>query len=168
MFGGTTPETVTINSDGTNNIQAAKAISWAFYIKDSDLSDSIRENFEKNYEDYVNDFNDSSQYILIYPYMSTAISREASASFDHDLQLIAFGIVMIVCYSFYVLGELNTYRSHILVSFFGVLSVVFAYLEAIALGSYFGIEGSGVVNVVPFLLLGIGVDDMYVLIYSLQ
>ena len=71
-------------------------------------------------------------------------------------------------YSFIILGKCYTYNSRLFVAFIGIVGVLLAYVEAMALGSYFGIEGNGMVNVVPFMLLGIGVDDMFVLLFALD
>jgi predicted RND superfamily exporter protein len=48
------------------------------------------------------------------------------------------------------------------------VSIFFAYVEAIGLGTYFGLEVNDVVAVLAFLLLGIGVDDMYVLVQTIE
>ena len=106
--------------------------------------------------------------ISIHPILNSSIGREASAAFDRDLGLITFGIILIIIYSLFVMGELNTYRSRMLIGIAGVISVGFAYVEAMALGSFAGLKGNGVVSVVPFLMIGIGVDDMFVLITALK
>ena len=41
-------------------------------------------------------------------------------------------------------------------------------MEGRALASYMALDGNGLLNVIPFMLLGIGVDDMFVLLFALD
>ena len=50
----------------------------------------------------------------------------------------------------------------------GLLSVLMAYVEAIGITHYFGVKCAAVHAIIPFFLLGIGLDNMFVLISSLD
>ena len=50
----------------------------------------------------------------------------------------------------------------------GVLSVLIAYIGSIAMGTFIGMKGTILTSVLPFFLLGIGVDDMYVILFYLE
>ena len=63
-----------------------------------------------------------------------------------------------------ILGKFHPIHSKTLLAVGGLISVVFAYVEAMGLSHYVGIETVGPHAVIPFLLLGIGLDDMFVLI----
>jgi hypothetical protein len=52
----------------------------------------------------VDDFNDKAKYIKVYPSTPTAISRAVSGSYNEDLELFYVGFVLLVLYSFLVLG----------------------------------------------------------------
>jgi Niemann-Pick C1 protein len=77
-------------------------------------------------------------------------------------------VVLIILYSFLVFGRCQPLRSRTALAASGVISIGFAYIEAIGLGTYFGLEVSGITDILPFVLLGIGVDDMYVLVLTLD
>ena len=64
--------------------------------------------------------------------------------------------------------KLNTYESRTFVAGIGVGCVMIAWAGSIALGTFFGLKGSVVTGILPFFLLGIGVDDMYVLLFYLD
>ena len=104
----------------------------------------------------------------LYVWTSTGIFRAARENAEGDLAFIAVGIVLIIIYTLIVLGKCYTYNSRLFVAMFGIISVLIAYVEAMALASYLEIIGNGMVNVVPFMLLGIGVDDMFVLLFALD
>ena len=48
-------------------------------------------------------------------------------------------------------------------AFIGILSTGLAYLASYGLCCIFGLSNTGIHNLLPFLLLGIGADDMYVI-----
>ena len=63
-----------------------------------------------------------------------------------------------------ILGKFHPIQSKSLLALGGLISVLFAYIEAIGLSYYIGIETVGPHSIIPFLLLGIGLDDMFVLV----
>ena len=50
----------------------------------------------------------------------------------------------------------------------GLVSVVFGMITSYGLCSYFGFVVSPLHNFIPFLLLGLGVDDMFVIVQTLD
>jgi predicted RND superfamily exporter protein len=67
-----------------------------------------------------------------------------------------------------VLGRSHPTRSRAALAVCGIISIGFAYIEAIGFGSYIDLRITGIVNTLAFVLLGIGVDDMYVLVLTLE
>ena len=82
----------------------------------------------------------------------------------HDLKLIQTGIVLLSLYGILILGKFHPVYFKAMLAVGGIFSVIFAYAEALGMSSYLGIATVGAHNVIPFLLLGIGLDDMFVLI----
>ena len=167
MFGTTEPSEITINEDGINNVQKAAAISWTYYFNAQE-DEEYYEGYDVEWEKFIDEFNSNSEHIELYLYSSTGISRGLEGTLTGDLMLVQIGIVLIILYTFLVVGKLYTYNSRLGVSLVGLIGIFMAYVEALGLGTYFGLEGSGVVSVLPFLLIGIGVDDMYVLLMTLN
>jgi len=55
------------------------------------------------------------------------------------------------------------------VGLFGVIMVLVAVLAALGLLSYIGIMGSLIIiEVVPFLVLAVGVDNLFILVHSYE
>jgi hypothetical protein len=50
----------------------------------------------------------------------------------------------------------------------GLVSIIFALITSYGLCSYFGFVVSPLHNFIPFLLLGLGVDDMFVIVQALD
>jgi predicted RND superfamily exporter protein len=168
MFGGTDPKEITVQTNGANDLRSAKAIKLSYVIDgDEDIFDELR-GYDEELEDYVDDFNDDAKYIKIYPMTATSVDRAIEEGYYDDLELLNVGFVLLILYSFVVLGQLHPTRSRAVLSFAGIICVAFAIIEAIGLGIYCGFETNGLVSVLGFVLLGIGVDDMYVLVQTIE
>ncbi|KAF6037774.1 PTCHD3 [Bugula neritina] len=89
---------------------------------------------------------------------------ESDQSFEADVILLAAGIVIIICYVAIVMGKFNEVEHKVylaLVGVFGIgLAILVSYGLASALGQFYG----PIHPILPFLLLGLGVDDMFVII----
>lgn len=66
-------------------------------------------------------------------------------------------------YSLIVLGTCSPIGCRSAAAIIGVLCSLLAYGCSFGLCSIFGLDNTGIHNLLPFLLLGIGVDDMYVI-----
>ena len=53
-------------------------------------------------------------------------------------------------------------------SWSGIVSIIFALVTSYGACSYFGFVVSPLHNFIPFLLLGIGVDDMFVIVRTID
>ena len=77
------------------------------------------------------------------------------------------GISVLILWCLLTSFRLNQLKSRVFIAVIGVLSVLIAYIGSIAIGTFIGMKGTIVTSVLPFFLLGIGVDDMYVLLFYL-
>ena len=78
------------------------------------------------------------------------------------------GVTLLILYGTFILGKLHPVHSRAVLAAIGLGSVMMAYIEALGVSMYFGQRNSGPHTSIPFLLLGIGLDDMFVLIASLE
>lgn len=130
------------------------------------LADYI--DFMKAYaEDLAND--DSKLFKLVFwtPRTSSDLLREASSA---DLALLAAAyIIMIIFASLTAINVNNWFLSRSEASFAGVVLVLLAVVATIGLGSFLAVPLSpNVVQVLPFIALGFGVDDMFILLFSFK
>ena len=68
----------------------------------------------------------------------------------------------------FIFAKPHPFRSRTIVAFTGIIGVGMAYFECIGFGSYIGLKVNGMITLLPFVLMGIGVDDMYVLILTME
>ena len=73
------------------------------------------------------------------------------------------------CVSVCLLFALSQIDMKFFVGFVGVLLVLFAVLSSIGLLSYIGVAGSLIIlEVVPFLVLAVGVDNLFIIVHSYE
>lgn len=101
--------------------------------------------------------------IAVYSLTRWEIDEEGGSAIQNDVQLLIFGYILLVLYATFVLSRNSTvhsYGSLALVSFF---SSGLATAACFGLGIYLGLEFSNVIQTLAFLLLGLGMDDTFVL-----
>ena len=76
--------------------------------------------------------------------------------------LIQIAILMVGGYTILNLGSCSPIHSRIGVSLWGLVCVGICYVAGFSIAFNVGLKQSGVHNLMTFLLIGIGVDDMFV------
>lgn len=110
----------------------------------------------------------SSPTVNIYPQTEGAISRELGSNIRGDIILINIGFMLIGGYALLVFFKFHPTRSRALLAISGIVSCVFSVGVAYGFSTLLGFEVNPVITVLPFILLGIGVDDMFVLVNELD
>uniref|UniRef100_A0A0G4I6E2 SSD domain-containing protein n=1 Tax=Chromera velia CCMP2878 TaxID=1169474 RepID=A0A0G4I6E2_9ALVE len=98
------------------------------------------------------------------------LEDDSIESTDQDFTLISLTFT-IMCTFACVKLSLNfkdEAGKHALLAFMGVFNVAFASFAAFGTGALLGIPFAPIVKVAPFLLLGIGVDDMFLMVNELD
>lgn len=90
----------------------------------------------------------------------------SSATMFQDMNKIVFGSAMMFMFMIVVLSKFGWIELRVLLCSMGLMSVGMAFASAIGLCSYLGISYGPVHTSLPFLLMGLGVDDMFVIMAS--
>lgn len=92
-----------------------------------------------------------------------SLGDEFSAAIKGDIVFLSSSYIVIMVYLVIMLSRFDHVNSMIAVSGCVVLIVGLSFASAMGLGFYFGIPNNQLNNNIPFLLLGLGVDDAFVL-----
>ena len=100
----------------------------------------------------------------------------AERSYDDEIKYVVssnfatllMGFVLLFIYIFVVLGNFNWIEQRAFLSIAGMLVIGLALGSCYGLGFYLRVSFNDMCPVIPFLLLGIGVDDMFVIVQSLD
>lgn len=97
-----------------------------------------------------------------------AVDDAVEESIDADMPKFIIGYVFLAIYVCTTMGELNRVQSRILVSLMSFVSVGLALVSTVGICSAFGMFFGPVHQMLPLLLLGIGIDDAFVILTALD
>ena len=81
-----------------------------------------------------------------------------------DIGILILGYLVVFAYIFMMLGKCDCVEQKLFLSIGGILGVAMGIIVSYGLCSAFGFFYSAAHTVMPFLLLGIGIDDMFVIV----
>jgi patched 1 protein len=109
---------------------------------------------------------------VVHPLASTSISDMLAEFCDFNYTVIFAGYFLMLLYAIYSQLRrdgccLLSVNSAMGLAIAGVLTVTFASVAGLGLSTWFGIEfNAATTQIVPFLTLGIGVDNMFLLLHN--
>eukprot|EP00058_Branchiostoma_floridae_P007566 XP_002593054.1 hypothetical protein BRAFLDRAFT_74381 [Branchiostoma floridae] len=83
-----------------------------------------------------------------------------------EIQLLSAGYALIIAYVVLMVGNINVVEHRIYVGLLGVASVGMATGASIGFCSLCGVLYGPIHSVMPFLLIGVGVDDMFIIVQA--
>jgi len=92
-----------------------------------------------------------------------SFSDEFGEAIKNDLMLLGVAFFLVIIYLFVNLGKRDVVHSMFAMSFVCVICVGLSFAGCSGLGGFFGVKTNPLNNNIPFLLLGLGVDDAFVL-----
>ena len=92
----------------------------------------------------------------------------AGSTILDDIGLFGGGYVMMFLYASLMLGKLNCLQHRSLLAVAGIVGVVMGIVVSYGLCSAFGLFYGPMHSVMPFLMLGIGIDDMFIIVQCFE
>ena len=86
----------------------------------------------------------------------------------NDVGLLLTAIVLIVTYCILVLGSCSPVHFRFVTSLFGLFCVLLSTMAGYGISFYAGYLISRMHGFLPFMILGLGVDDMFVIVNSID
>ena len=94
--------------------------------------------------------------------------RHFRANVFADGVLMSVAITLVSIYSYLVLGSFSPILFRAYTALVGILCVMISITSGYALAFGLGYNISSFHNIIPFLIVGIGVDDMFVIVNSID
>lgn len=168
-FLGTTVGGVELKT-GSSNISSAKAIRLFYFLKEENVTKNNQWldgflNFFSNYSELKTDCN-----MTVHVSYFTSISRQNEFETNSDSVIPLFSITYFLAITVSIVSclRLDCVRNKVWVAVSGVISAGLAVVASFGLLLYCGMPFSMTVATSPFLILGIGVDDMFIMISCWQ
>ena len=112
--------------------------------------------------------NMTSTEVKLLPNAVSSFSDVSSDAVFFDIYLILIGYFAMFFYTITMLGRVNTMEIRLYVSIAGIVSVFMGLVISVSLASIFGFPYTTMHAALPFLCLGIGIDDMFVIVQCLN
>lgn len=156
--------TRTTNSSGS--IIAAQAAIMTWLTNGAESMESTTESWEGKFIDLG--LAGHSDIPTVYVMSGKSWQEESGKAIDGDVSLLSAGYFLVIVFVVAVLGKLNFMEQRAWLTLGGFICIGLAILVSIGLSSAFQQGYGPLQSVLPFLLLGIGVDDMFVIMGSLN
>ena len=117
--------------------------------------------WELKFLEEVAKFNDKSQFVRVHVQAESSVSDALGSVILGDVAKLNVSFLVIIVYSILVLGKFSkcgtcAVLSRTSVAFAGVFSVGMSIAGCYGLNGYFGVPLTPVTNVLPFILIGLG------------
>ena len=107
--------------------------------------------------------------VVVYPFASRSISDRVGTQITGDLPKLSVAIVIMVIYVVCNLGQLcHKVKSRVLLAFGSILSIALGTAAAFGLCMWCQVTYTQLVQTMFFIILGIGVDDSFVIVNALD
>ena len=96
--------------------------------------------------------------------MSRSYTDVASSAIFLEVFKIMLGYIMMFFYTSFMLGKFNLVHQRIYLTILGMLSVVFGILVSVGWTGISGLPYTPLHALLPFLMIGLGIDNMFVIV----
>ena len=173
IFGGTTP----INPEqdyieGNNNLFSAAAARWGYEIdalkveEGFSISWSIR--FAIFFQKALHEWGLKNEYLGVTVFSNDAWEDSFVSDITGDVAYLSIAVLLVSTYSFFVLGNLSPVHFRSCTAIIGMGCVFLGVTSGYAMAFFMTLKTSNFHNILPFMVIGIGVDDMFVIVYSVD
>ena len=101
--------------------------------------------------------------VEVFIFSSRSLGDVSTQSLFFDATLLAGGYTIMFVYTVFMLGRLNTLEVRFYLSVVGIVSIGMGFVLGIGISSLLDYPVTPIHSLLPFLCLGIGIDDMFVM-----
>ncbi|KAI6228220.1 Protein patched-like protein 1 [Aphelenchoides besseyi] len=128
-------------------------------------------NHEYNFAPSTDESNNRIERRTVHPLAAASISEILGEYCDFNYQIILIGYFLMVVYAVYSQMHCDNFllgsNSAVGLALAGVLTVTYASISGLGFVTWFGVEfNAATTQIIPFLTLGIGVDNMFMLLHN--
>ncbi|XP_004693003.1 PREDICTED: patched domain-containing protein 3 [Condylura cristata] len=150
---------------------SAKAMRLQYYLKTVDPQDDRHsKNWLIEFLDQINNIEKrlALKYIQVVYFTSLSRKLEFEATARTVIPLFHTAYILIILFAIVSCYRFNCIRNKMCTAVVGVISVALSVVSGFGLMLYIGVPFVTIVANSPFLILGVGVDDMFIMIAAWQ
>ena len=153
------------------NITGAKALQMVYLMNDptDDKENNKVLEWEKKFINKINSLVGTLSCFEVHYSSERSLDDAIAESSGSDVSLVAITFTIMITFACVVLGKyLNPLTGHSLLANAGVFAVALGILSGFGLAMWCRVPFVSIVGVLPFLVIGIGIDDMLILVDELD
>ena len=85
-----------------------------------------------------------------------------------DIGLLGVAVLLVSIYSYFVLGSFNPVYFRTVTGAMGIFCVLISIVVGYAISFWCGLKITNFHNILPFMIIGIGVDNMFVIVNTID
>ena len=158
-----------VTKDG--DVAGTKALQMIYMVRDPSEEEENQEvlKWEKTFIEKVASLVDKLSCFEVYYSSERSLDDAISESSGSDITLVSITFTLMITFACVMLGKfLNPLTGHSLLANAGVFAVALGILAGFGLAMWCRVPFVSMVGVLPFLILGIGIDDMFILVDELD
>ncbi|CAG0886016.1 unnamed protein product [Cyprideis torosa] len=132
------------------------------------VADNVTKSWEKRFIDTFTNYTTTDSDLEIYYEALRSFVDIASGTALQDVELLSIGYVIVFLYIILVLSNRNRVEQKVLLSILGLLAVGLSTIASTGICSALGVLYGPMHKTLPFILLGLGIDDMFVIAQCFQ
>lgn len=109
------------------------------------------------------DFNSQSKHVNVFLFTPNGLVESIAGDILSDLSLVQVSVGLVAAYCVVFMGGCSPVHFRSAAALITLLCVALSYGAANGFAFLIGFKSAGIHNLLPFLLIGIGVDDMFVI-----
>ncbi|KXJ20037.1 patched domain-containing protein 3 [Exaiptasia diaphana] len=157
-----------IKMNKTRFIESAETIQVSYLMrnptKDETENEKVME-WEKKFIEKLNSLKSKMSCSDLFYSAERSLDDAIAESSSSDIALISVTFTLMITFCCVMLGKFrNPLIGHSLLANSGILAVALGILSGFGLTLYTGFPFVSIVGVLPFLILGIGIDDMFIIV----
>ena len=133
-------------------------------VQRGEALDKFTSEFETGMIDVVTDRSQLSENITTYTFVAKMFFQALESQAFKDAGMLLVGYLIVFVYVIIMIGRFNFVQQRFFLSLGGILGVIMGIIVSYGVCSAMGFWYSPAHTVIPFLMLGIGIDDMFVII----
>ena len=145
---------ITLDSNG--NIISANALRIIYEIDSSDVD--RRNAYDKAFLQYWRENRDKYTYYDISMFTKLGNINELSRTVTADIPIVGLSFAIMIGYLVLTLGSLSCVKSRPTIAIIAVGLINLEIIAAMGLASYIGAKFHTLIMLIPYLLIGVGVD----------
>ena len=153
------------------SITSANALQMVYSMRDpsdEDESEKVLE-WEKNFIDSMESLEDDLSCFKVHYSSERSLDDAIAESSGSDVSLVSITFTLMITFASVMLGKfLNPLTGHSLLANAGVFAVALGIVAGFGVAMWFRVPFISIVGVLPFLVLGIGIDDMFIMVDELD